>query len=264
MDLNPKIANRIPLVSIIMLTYNRANYIGEAIKSVFAQTYQNWELIILDDGSTDNTAEIVAGFADPRLRYIKDRVNKGLFTRRCESLTYAQGKYIAILDSDDIWIQTDKLERQVNFLEAEETYALVGTAITVINKDGLEIAKNTYHTSDSKIRKNILRRNQFANSSVLIRNAMLKKTAGYRSFAMAEDLELFLQLGQVGKFANLKEYTTAYRVHGGNISLSKLKLIPYILAVIKLHKHTYPGYCSAWLKFTLYKLFLVLKQATLQ
>jgi glycosyltransferase involved in cell wall biosynthesis len=249
------------LVSILMLTYNRAPYIGEAIASVLAQTYTNFELIVIDDGSTDDTASVVQGFTDSRIRYIKNDTNRGLAVRRSESLTYAQGKYVAILDSDDIWCSTDKLAKQVEVLENNPNCAVVGTFITIINSDGEEVTKTTYQVTDTDIRNNILVRNQFAHSSVLMRKAVLDKTPGYSSLAVAEDFELFLQLGLLGTFANLPEYLTKYRVHGIGESANKHRIVSYVLQVIKLHKDHYPKYCKAWLKFTLYRLFLKLKTA---
>ena len=259
MDTTTKITTASPLVSIIMLTYNRANYISLALESAFAQTYQNFEIIILDDGSTDNTESVVASFSDPRIRYIKDTANKGLFFRRHESLSYVRGEYVAILDSDDIWSNPNKVTEQVALLEANHQCAVVGTFITLIDEHGHEIGKNDYCTNDKDIRNIILRRNQFANSSVMMRKSILDKTAGYRDFAPTEDFDLFLQLGRLGTFANLPEYMLAYRVHSGGESARKRKLVPLVLKVIALHKDAYPNYYQAWLKYTFYRLLILLK-----
>lgn len=104
------------LVSIIMPSYNTAKYIEESIRSVLAQTYTNWELIIVDDCSTDNTDEIVASFRDDRIRYLKNVVNSGAAVSRNYALREAKGKWIAFLDSDDLW-KPEKLERQIRFME---------------------------------------------------------------------------------------------------------------------------------------------------
>ncbi len=258
MDTNTKI-NTEPLVSILMLTYNRANYIATAIESVLTQTYQNWELIVIDDGSTDDTKEVLAPYHDSRISYLRRNENKGLVYRRQESLTLVNGSYVAILDSDDIWLTRDKLKKQVEVLERDPSCSLVGTFINIIDERGSLIDQNKYYETDLEIRKNMLIRNQFANSSVMMRKSTLDKTAGYRNLSVAEDFELFLQLGQIGTFRNLPEYMTAYRVHTGNISSSKLNLIKYVLMVIKQYKDVYPGYYGAWLKFTLYRLFLTLR-----
>lgn len=103
------------LVSIIMPAYNCADFIAESIRSVLAQTYTNWELLIVDDCSTDNTAEVIASFEDPRIHYIQNDHNIGTALTRNKALLKAKGRYIAFLDSDDLWLPT-KLERQIAFM----------------------------------------------------------------------------------------------------------------------------------------------------
>jgi glycosyltransferase involved in cell wall biosynthesis len=259
MDSNSEIITTTPLVSIIMLTHNRADYISLAIESALTQTYQNFELLIIDDGSTDNTAEVVAQFSDPRIKYIKDSVNKGLYARRSESIAHVTGKYMAILDSDDLWTDNEKLALQVAYLEANPTCAVIGTFITIIDEHGHETGKNYYHTTDAEIRNNMLYRNQFANSSVMMRKALLDKTNGYQNLPAGEDFELFLQLGQLGSFANLARQSMAYRVHPGNVSAQKIIVIHSVLKIIEMYKNNYPGYCKARLKFKLYGLLILLK-----
>ena len=105
------------LVSIIMPSYNTAQYIGETIGSVLAQTYTNWELIIVDDCSTDHTEEVVQPFlVDKRIRFLKNPKNSGAAIARNYALREAQGKWIAFLDSDDIWFP-EKLEKQIAFMQ---------------------------------------------------------------------------------------------------------------------------------------------------
>lgn len=109
------------LVSIIMPSYNTAKFIPETIQSVLAQTYTNWELIIVDDCSADDTDAVVAGFPDPRIRYLKNERNSGAAVSRNYALREAKGRWIAFLDSDDLW-EPEKLEKQVRFME-ENGYA---------------------------------------------------------------------------------------------------------------------------------------------
>lgn len=105
------------LVSIIMPSYNTAKYIAETVQSVLAQTYQNWELIIVDDCSTDDTDEVVKPFlSDSRIRYLKNEKNSGAAVSRNRALREAKGKWIAFLDSDDLWMP-EKLEKQIAFME---------------------------------------------------------------------------------------------------------------------------------------------------
>jgi glycosyltransferase involved in cell wall biosynthesis len=248
-----------PLITILMLTYNRAPYIGAAIESVLAQTYQNYRLVILDDGSTDDTATIVRAYTDPRIVYHKDPQNKGLYRKRAESLAYATGEYVAILDSDDYWTDNTKLEQQVAFMEQHRDCAVVGTFITHINSTGTVTGQNSYHTDDTAIRLAILWRNQFANSSVLIRHSAIKKTTGYVDLAPSEDYELFLQLGLQGKFANIPLYTLAYRIHENSESARKVIHARQILRTIALHRHHYRGALAAYTKYSLYYLLARLR-----
>ncbi|MEZ4195091.1 MAG: glycosyltransferase family 2 protein [Candidatus Paceibacterota bacterium] len=243
------------LVSIIILTYNRANYLGQAIGSVLTQTYANFELIILDDGSTDDTEKVVIEFNDSRIKYVKDSVNRGIVYRRNESLKLAKGKYLAILDSDDVWLSPNKLQKQVELMELNPKLTVVGTYIKIIDADGTEVSKNKYGANDKTIRKNILIRNQFANSSVLMQKTAVEKTQGYRPYAYAEELDLFLQLGTLGELQNIPEYLTGHRVHGSRETATKKLQIPLIvLSIIKPFKNIYPNYKLAWIKFNLYYL----------
>lgn len=113
------------LVSIIMPTYNCGRFIAESINTVLAQTYTNWELVIADDCSTDNTAEVIASFKDPRIHYLRNEHNSGAAVTRNIALREAKGRYIAFLDSDDLWLP-EKLEKQVAFME-QNGYAFTYT-----------------------------------------------------------------------------------------------------------------------------------------
>ena len=107
------------LVSIITPSYNTANYISSTIKSVQAQTYTNWEMIIVDDCSEDNTDEVVAPFlTDSRIRYLKNEKNSGAAVSRNRALREAKGHWIAFLDSDDLWAP-NKLEKQISFMDCQ-------------------------------------------------------------------------------------------------------------------------------------------------
>lgn len=240
-----------PHVTILMLTYNRAPFIRAAIDSALAQTFTHFTLVILDDGSTDETPSIVATYTDERIRYIRNDENKGLYARRKESLSYVTGDYAAILDSDDIWTDPEKLAKQVAYLEANPECVVVGTAIHFIDASDSTIGHRIYPTTDQAIRRSLLIRTQFANPSVLMRTSALVQTQGYQPYAPTEDLELFLQLGMIGTFANLPDDCVGYRVHPGGESFAKVKNIPIVLAVIRLHRHAYPYYWLGRLRYTL-------------
>lgn len=138
------------LVSIIMPTYNCGRFIEQAIRSVISQTYTNWELLIIDDCSMDYTADIVSSFDDKRIHYQRNAYNMGAALTRNEALQIAQGRYIAFLDSDDVWLPT-KLEKQIAFME-RHGYAFTFTDYQIMQEDGSLTGKRlhmpaslTYH-----------------------------------------------------------------------------------------------------------------------
>ena len=122
------------LVSIIMTSYNTASYIKETIQSVLNQTYQNWELIIVDDCSADNTDEVLGTIKDPRIRYFKNDKNSGAAVSRNKALREARGQWIAFLDSDDLWMP-EKLEKQIHFMEKND-YSFSYTNYEEIDVEG--------------------------------------------------------------------------------------------------------------------------------
>lgn len=113
------------LVSIVMPSYNTAKYISDSIKSIQAQTYENWELIIVDDCSTDNSVDVIRSFNEPRIKLLQNEINSGAAVSRNNALKIAKGRWIAFLDSDDIWVP-EKLEKQIKFM-VEHNYAFTFT-----------------------------------------------------------------------------------------------------------------------------------------
>ena len=138
------------LVSIIMPSWNTAKFIAESIQCVIDQTYKNWELLIVDDCSTDNTDEVVASFlADKRVKYLHNEKNSGAALTRNKAMREAQGEWIAFLDSDDLWAP-DKLEKQLNFMK-EHGYVLSYTEYEKIDEDDKPL--NIYVTGPDVVNK---------------------------------------------------------------------------------------------------------------
>jgi len=137
------------LVSIITPSYNTARFIAETINCVLAQTYPDWEMIIVDDCSTDDTDTVVGSFTDPRIRYLKNEKNSGAAISRNRALREAKGKWIAFLDSDDLW-EPEKLEKQIAFME-RNGYHFSYTNYREIDDDGNSLG--TMWTGPKKITK---------------------------------------------------------------------------------------------------------------
>jgi glycosyltransferase involved in cell wall biosynthesis len=241
-----------PQVSILTTTYNRADFLARAIESAQNQDYTNWELLILDDASSDNTKEIAAAYqeSDNRIQYLPQQENVGIVKNRNTGLRAAAGEYVAILDSDDIWTAPNKLTQQVHFLDTHPRHVVIGTYITLIDQTGKKIGQDTYEVNDAGIREHLLVRNQFAHSSVMMRAAALHVLDGYsEKIELAEDYDLFLRLGERGQLANLPLFSTAYRVHAGSISKERqLDMAEALLFLIKQHKDHYPHYYQALFK----------------
>lgn len=233
-------------ISIILPAFNVENTLTYSIESVLRQTYKNFELIIINDCSTDKTDEIIQTFKDHRIVYIKNEINLGLIKNLNNAISIAKGEYIARIDGDDIWIREDKLEKQVAFLEQNKDYVLVGTQ--AFFRKNKTLIKSNYPTSDISIRKNILRKNPFIHSTVMFRKNVLEKDPYKAENYLLEDYALWLNIGLIGKFINLNEYTTEYLINpNGETQTKNLKQTINSFNTIKKYKKQYPNYFQSYL-----------------
>ncbi|OGZ00128.1 MAG: hypothetical protein A2945_00350 [Candidatus Liptonbacteria bacterium RIFCSPLOWO2_01_FULL_52_25] len=232
-----------------MTTWNRPQFLGQAIESIRAQTFGDWELIIADDGSTDNTREIVAEWMkkDSRIKY----VNPGHLGRIAKisniGLREAKGEYIAILDDDDWWADPEKLKKQVGFLDKNRDHVGCGGGYFVIDKEGNTTAKILKPEKDADIRKVMLFANPMANSSTLFRHSVAEKL-GYYDETMLQfaDWDFWLKMGLEGKIYNFPEYFLSYRMWGGGMSFSKQKeCAQSAVRLVGRYQNKYPGHWFA-------------------
>jgi glycosyltransferase involved in cell wall biosynthesis len=199
-----------PLVSIIMPTYNRAHGILKSIYSVVCQDYQNWELIIIDDGSTDNTVEVVGAIDDPRIIYLKLEQNQGPAFARNVGISRAKGNFIALIDSDDIWL--DKLGLQIDIMQRfPQIDILFGNYLNINHMHGSEafgfdqtcrgldalttksLSEDTFLIVDS-FPRGLLISNFIAPSSVLMKSLLIEKVGNFcEGLRVAEDAEFWLR-----------------------------------------------------------------------
>ena len=238
-----------PQISIMMLTYNRARFLPEAVESVLAQNFNDWELLTIDDASTDDTEKLVGEYVkkDARIKYFKNQINLNISKSRNRALNLAQGKYIAVLDSDDIWCDENKLIRQYSFLEKNQDYVLIGGGRIIIDENGCELKRTFGTQGDNNLKRNILIKNPFTNSAVMFRKSVAVKVGGYGDgLDGIEDYDLFLRLGAEGRMENLKELIVKYRVHSANITLEKRsELMKQNLRLIKKYDAHYPNFYFA-------------------
>jgi glycosyltransferase involved in cell wall biosynthesis len=237
-----------------------------AIESVLTQTFKDFELLIIDDASVDETFSIFKNYAkvDKRIVYFKNKKNLGISRSRNLALEKAQGKYIAILDSDDIWCDRDKLKRQVEFLEGHQNYVLVGGGVILVDEDNKEIIRYLTPLSDEKIRRQIFLRNPFVHSSVMyLKKAVLKVGSYDESLEVSEDYDLFFKLGKKWKFVNLNDFLVRYRVYTGSDQPKyKLNFARNSKKLVLKYKDIYPNFWLGLFKANLRVLFYFIKDRT--
>lgn len=238
-----------PIVSIIMATYNRAHLIERTIRSVQYQSLQEWELIVTDDGSTDETPKLMSEWQkkEPRIVYIRSEVNQGISRNYNMGFSHAQGSYIAMIDDDDPWIDNDKLKKQVAFLEENKEYVGCGAGVVVINAIGKELYRYLKPKEDKDIRRYMLYSNPMANSTTLFLRSAGEKVGWYdSSIRYSGDRDFWLKMGLIGKLYNFQEYFSYYTMTGVNTSVSKIR--PHLktsLIVMRRYKGKYPNYIPA-------------------
>jgi glycosyltransferase involved in cell wall biosynthesis len=211
----------VPRVSVIMAVYNDAAFVGAAVRSILAQTFTGFELIVIDDGSTDDSASIVRSFTDPRIRLLA-QPNAGLAAALNRGIAEAQGVYIARQDSDDV-SEPDRLRRQVELLDARPDVVLAGTNATVLEETGERVSATTLPVDDAPIRLSLRTgANPFVHGSVLFRRDVAADAGLYRpAFRQAQDRDLWLRIAERGKLANLPDALYCWRLRRGGVGSSK-------------------------------------------
>jgi glycosyltransferase involved in cell wall biosynthesis len=188
------------LVSVIMPTYNHARYIGEAIESVQNQTYKNFELIIIDNYSTDNTAEIVASYNDKRIKYLKFKNHGIIAASRNHGIKNSNGKYIAFLDSDDIWLP-QKLDLQIELMESNKDIGMSYVLYSHLLEDGS--VKGVFPKLGHRLRGDVFtslyRKSVIANSGTVVRTQVFKELGlldENPKLVTIEDYEMWLRIAK--------------------------------------------------------------------
>lgn len=200
-----------PLVSVVMSVYNGEKYLREAIESILNQTFTDFEFIIINDGSTDDTLKIIKSYKDLRIVLI-DRENKGLVASLNEGINVARGKYIARQDADD-WSVNTRLAKQVEYLEGNSEAVVVGSWITIIDDKSTARGVHRLYTEDIDIKRELLLRSPFAHGSIMAVKSKLPARYGIYDdkFYPAEDYALWSELSQCGVMYNLAKPLYSYR-----------------------------------------------------
>ena len=219
-------ANKVlkPRISIVMSAYNAEEYLKIAVDSILAQTYEDFEFIIINDGSKDRTKKIIETYAkqDHRIKFINQTTNKGLIASLNTGFKTAQGKYIARMDADDVSLP-NRLLKQYKFLEANPDTVLLGTLSAYIDEQGKVYGVWPVLLNDQEIRIGIAIHNEFRHGTVMIRNKVVSNNNEFYDPKAAhyEDYEYWPRLMKHGKVANLPEALYLYRETKTNITATK-------------------------------------------
>lgn len=241
--------NKNPKVSILMNTFNRSDLIGRAIKSVKNQTFADWELIIVNDGSTDNTANVVREWQknENRVIYLENKTNLGIPRSSNAGLKVAKGSYISILDDDDFWFDNRKLEKQMDFLDKNPEYVACGGGVIVVDEKEKELYRYLKPETDKEIREYMHYSDPLANSTTIYRYLSARKLGFYDERSRyCSDRDFWYKMGKIGKFYNFQEYLTCYTMFGGNTSIAKIR--PHLhssLMIMIRYRKDYPHYYPA-------------------
>lgn len=226
----------LPVISVVIPTYNHASLLKNAIDSVLNQSFQEWEAIIVNNYSEDNTVEIIASYKDKRIRLVNFRNNGIIAASRNQGIKLSTGKFIAFLDSDDIWYP-EKLDRCLRILESGCDAVCHGEMWV---EDGVKLRKVFYGPKQRTTYLSLLYTgNCLSTSAIIVRKELLELVGGFDEdplMVTVEDYDLWLRLAKSGcDFAFLDEILGEYRLHGNNLSKVVMKHFNAELAL--LHKH---------------------------
>ncbi len=248
------------LISIVMPVYNAELYLVESLKSIINQTYSNWELIVVDDCSTDKSFQILNKFAqkDNRIKVFKNKKRLGVAGTANFALKKANSKLIARMDADDI-MHPQRLEKQRLFLLENKDVGLVGTQCVLINKSGKKIGYKYFPTSNQDIYRMIFHSipiqqpTAMFNLNVLNKNILLYD----QNKTTAEEVEVLFRILTSVKTANLPDVLLSYRLHGENTSLKNPKKTFYSTFLTRFKAITEYGYVPSFTGFVLNLMQLV-------
>lgn len=211
-----------PRVSVLMSVFNGERFLVDAVASILGQTYTDFELIVVDDASTDGSLAIMNSVRDSRIRVLRQPANAGLANALNLAATHARGSLLARMDADDI-AEPTRLAAQVAAMEKQPSLVILGTAYLVMNEQGHVLDRVVLGQQNTALQAGLLSGNQFCHPSVMLRAEAFRKVGGYRDIGgrYAQDYDLWLRLAELGELGNLAEPLLRYRVHGGQVSVAK-------------------------------------------
>jgi glycosyltransferase involved in cell wall biosynthesis len=207
-----------PHISVLLSVLNGAKFVADAVQSILAQSYSDFEFIIVDDGSTDRTLTILQSFADPRIQIIRNEANIGLARSLNKALDFARGEFIARIDADD-FSPPERFAKQLQFLLDHPQIDVVGSDMVEVDEHGVRIREKKFPRTPEEVRRTMFVHNPLAHSAVMMRASVLKKVGGYDpNFHHTEDYDLWLRIAKTGEIANIPQPLLTRRLHSANVT----------------------------------------------
>lgn len=204
------------MISVVMPVYNEEKYLKETIDSILNQTYTDFEFIIVNDGSTDRTDEIILSYKDKRIVYLKNETNLQIVKTLNKGIKCAKGKYIARMDADDISLP-ERFEKQTAFMESNPEIGVCGTWVQIFGDNKITRTRK-YPTASNEIKMALMFYSPIVHPSVFIRKSLFDKYAYTEDYEKAEDYYLWYQVKNNFNFANLPQVLLKHRLHGEQTS----------------------------------------------
>ena len=232
-----------PKLSVVIPVYNREAYLGDAIDSILRQTFTDYELLVIDDGSTDRSCEVTQSYDDPRIRLICNRRNMGIPKTRNEAVRLARGEYLAFLDSDDV-AYPDRLAKQVAFLDSHPDYAAVGAWVSWMAEDGQPLKRiKRKPVSPEELGGQRLFRSVLENSASMARTSILRNFPHCEELCVEEDFDMWARVAAKHKVGNLPEVLVRRRRHQQRTTeeqrdlVKKMRIMVYASQLTALGMH---------------------------
>ena len=223
------------MISVVMPVFNAEQYVGEAIKSILGQTYKNFEFIVINDASIDQSEKVIKSFKDRRIRYFRNQINSGVAKSLNKGLQVARGDYIARLDADDI-ASKDRFKKQVAFLRTYKNTGVVGSWVILIDDEGKQLQIKKYPEKYVDIKNEAIIHNPLNHSTVMFRRSLIQQYGGHdEKLNGAEDYDLWLRFLKFTKIENIPEPFVQYRLLKHGVSFKSMRRVEksFIKAKIK-------------------------------
>lgn len=223
LPLDPNQSSKEPLITVLMTVYNGMPYVQTAVESILDQTEQNFDFVIVDDGSDEEARSYLESLDDHRIVLIQ-QTNQGTAAAANRGLRECKTKYIARMDADDFAVH-NRLQRQLEFLEANPNVGIVGSQVAPLGTKSVGGSLDLPTSHEKIFSEMMMGRHGLAHSSIMIRRSVLESAGGYWSLPLIDDWDMMLRVGEISQLANMDEVLLHYRVHSGSINGTNMQRI---------------------------------------